>query len=135
MFVVTDDSVVAYDYLTGEQRWKREDGAHGSGLAVSDEGIVFYGTDNGSFRAVGARSGDIKWTLETGDFSKTAPSIAEGIVYAPSEDGMLYAVDASSGHILWKLKVGVVSALQRPILIGGYLYIVADEEVRAYRIS
>ncbi len=132
VFIVTDNSVRAYDYLTGEQQWKREDGAFSSGLAVSDEGFVFYGTDDGSLQAVGARSGEIKWALETGDFAHAVPSLVDGVVYANSGDGTLFALDATTGWILWTLDVGTLSAGQRPILIGGILYLVADNELRAY---
>lgn len=132
VFIVTDDSVRAYDYLTGKQQWKRDDGSYGSGLAVSTDGSVFYGTDDGSLRAVGARSGETKWTLETGDFSHTDPSIADDVLYANSDDGTLYAVDVTTGRVLWTLDVGDASAAQRPVLVGGALYLVADNELRAY---
>ena len=68
--------------------------------AVSD-GVVYAGPDQGTLRAVNARTGRTIWTstglLETA----SAPAVADGRVFTGSWSGDLYAMEAATGDTEW----------------------------------
>jgi outer membrane protein assembly factor BamB len=86
---------VAWSFKTG--------GPVRSGPVVAD-GLVVFGSDNGSVYALAAQSGALKWTFKTEGPVRASVAVAGGTVYASSLDKHCYALDATNGGVRWKFK-------------------------------
>jgi outer membrane protein assembly factor BamB len=67
-------------------------------------GVVYYGSDNGTFYALNASTGALLWSYTTpqGNSVISSPAVMNGVVYFSStNDGNLYALNASTGALLW----------------------------------
>jgi glucose dehydrogenase len=85
-------SFIAYDAATGTKRWEiPEDFLVYSGALATAGDVVFYGTVEGWFRAVDARTGKILWSRKLGS----------GIIGAPM------AYRAPDGHEYIAVAAGV----------------------------
>jgi len=76
-----------------------------SSPAVVD-GVVYFGSGDGSCYALDAVTGNLKWRFETKGVVHSSPALAGGLVYFGSWDTFLYAVDAKTGQEKWKFKTG-----------------------------
>jgi len=134
------------DSETGKQKWKfATQGVVASSPAISN-GLIYFGSFDGSFYAVDASTGQQKWKFDTEgerrfaaknihgiqpenetmpdfwDFYLSSPAVSEGKVYFGSGDGNIYALDAASGDVKWKFKTGnVVHA--SPAIAKGTLFV------------
>ena len=64
--------------------------------------LAFYGSSDGSVRAVRIENGENAWTFWTGGAVLTSPVVSNGRLFIGSGDGWVYCLDASSGELLWK---------------------------------
>src|SRR6185437_10691372 len=65
---------IAYDAATGEQKWSIPEPFHTySGAMVTAGDLAFYGTVDGWFRAVDARTGKVLWSRKLGSGIISAP--------------------------------------------------------------
>lgn len=69
-------------------------------------GTIFFGSDDGHFYAVDARSGALKWRFAAGAPVASSPAIVDGAVYFTAFDGSLFALDKASGAVRWKRRFG-----------------------------
>jgi outer membrane protein assembly factor BamB len=69
-------------------------------------GVVFFGSDDGHFYAVDARSGALRWSFAAGAPVASSPAIVDGVVYFTAFDGSLFALDAARGTARWKRSFG-----------------------------
>ena len=76
-----------------------------SSPAVVD-GVVYFGSGDGSVYAVDARSGELRWRYKTGDVVHASPAVVDGKVYVGSWDTYFYALDAKNGRLMWRFKTG-----------------------------
>lgn len=71
------------------------------------EGIVYFGSGDGSVYALHAGNGTLAWKFATGGIVHTSPAIYNGKLYIGSWDRYFYALDAKTGKEKWKFKTGV----------------------------
>ncbi|MBN1421336.1 MAG: PQQ-binding-like beta-propeller repeat protein, partial [Planctomycetes bacterium] len=76
--------------------------------------LVFVGGDDGSVRAIDARSGREAWRAQTGGDIPVSPTVWEGRVLVGSGDGFVYAFEAATGRRLWRFRAAPV---ERRILV------------------
>lgn len=91
-------NIYAFDAQTGNQKWQypTEYLTHCT-PAVSADGTVYIGQDDGHFFALDADSGVRKWGMRAGG-TIGAPTIGvDGTVYVGSKDGKLYALKGTAG--------------------------------------
>jgi outer membrane protein assembly factor BamB len=69
-------------------------------------GTLFFGSDDGSFYAVDARTGALRWRMTVGAGVASSPSVVNGTVYFTAWNGNLYAVTAATGALRWKVYLG-----------------------------
>jgi outer membrane protein assembly factor BamB len=84
---------------------------------------VFFGSYNGVFYAVSARTGATLWTHGTGGPISGAAVVVDGIAYAGSFAHRIIGVKASSGRIVLDFPHGEyvpVSGSGRRLLLHGY---------------
>ncbi len=73
--------------------------------AISD-GIVCFGSEDGSLYAVDAEKGTLRWKYATeGDLS-ASPAIAGGVIYVTGGDGAMLAIALETGKLRWRYQTG-----------------------------
>ena len=102
-------------------------------LPHMNNGIVYFGSDNGNLYSVNAETGKEEWKFETQGAVRSSPYVTAGKVYAGSHDGNLYSVNAETGKEDWKYQIQgeVVSS---PYVRDGVVYVVSSDG-RAYAIK
>ena len=70
--------------------------------AVIDNGLVFFGSEDGHIYAVEQKTGQKAWSFKTGDAVEAPPCLINDMVVAGSYDSFLYALDAKTGKLKWK---------------------------------
>jgi outer membrane protein assembly factor BamB len=83
-------------------KWKFPTGGRIVSSAVSHDGLIYFGSDDGSLYAADSATGKQLWQFPTGGPVASTPAIAAGLVYFASYDGKFYALDAKSGTPRWK---------------------------------
>jgi outer membrane protein assembly factor BamB len=80
------------DVETGEDLWRFEANHEIYGSPIVVDGVVYFGSDDGSLYALDVASGEELWHYETGGFVGSSPAVANGTVFFGSYDGIVYAV-------------------------------------------
>jgi outer membrane protein assembly factor BamB len=113
--------VIAFDAETGERLWRFQTGVNESSPLLVD-GILYFGTWDGSVYALDASSRRPLWTFETSDKVKGGAAFARGTIFVGSYDGNLYALDAETGEERWSASPGS-AVYATPAVSGGRVYV------------
>ncbi len=117
-----DGYLYALNTDDGSLRWKyRTDGDIISSPAITDEGTILIGNQNGSFLAIDS-NGALRWNYTARESINTAPTIGNDLIYFGDMAGYVYALH-KNGTLSWEDKVS--SFIKRSISIGteGTLYV------------
>jgi outer membrane protein assembly factor BamB len=87
-------------------KWTFPTGDRIVGSPVYRDGVVYFGSDDGSVYAVNAADGRQLWKHRTGGPVPATPAIAGDMLYVGSYDGKFYALDARTGATRWKFATG-----------------------------
>jgi len=87
-------------------KWTFPTGDRIVGSPVYRDGVVYFGSDDGSVYAVNAADGRQIWRRRTGGPVPATPAIAGDLLYVGSYDGKFYALDARTGATRWKFATG-----------------------------
>jgi outer membrane protein assembly factor BamB len=68
------------------------------------EGVVYFGSNDGSLYAIDIVSGTQKWKFQTKGRVVSSPAVANGLVYFAAYDGVLYSVSTADGQLRWKFQ-------------------------------
>ena len=79
-------------------KWKFPTGDRIVSSAVFEDGVIYFGGDDGNVYAVDAAEGRQLWKYRTGGPVASTPAIAGGVLYVGSYDGKFYALDAKTGQ-------------------------------------
>ena len=101
------------------------------------DGVLYFGSSDGNFYAIDAKSGNGRWLFRTGGAVTSSPAIADGIAYFASRDGFLYAVDTRTGKQRWRVRLGKDLGdqnywdyyLSSPVIVNRTLYIGSGDGV------
>lgn len=69
-------------------------------------GTIFFGGNDGVFRAVDAADGSPVWSYTTSCGLNGEPALSPGTVFFCGQDGYVYALERASGNLLWKAGLG-----------------------------
>ncbi|HEY8009492.1 MAG TPA: PQQ-binding-like beta-propeller repeat protein [Rudaea sp.] len=83
-------------------KWQFPTGARIVSSPVMQDGVVWFGSDDGNIYAVDAGTGRQLWAHQTGGPVAATPAIANGLLYVGSGDGKFYALNAKTGATKWK---------------------------------
>jgi len=85
----------AWDLRRGKQLWTFDarDAIRSSPTVSAEDGILYFGCNDGCLYALDADSGELKWKFTTGGKIHSTPWAADGVVYVGSDDGYLYALE------------------------------------------
>jgi outer membrane protein assembly factor BamB len=87
-------------------KWKFATGDRIVSSPVWNDGVIYFGSDDGNLYAVDAATGGQNWKYSTRGPVPSTPAVGGGLVYFASYDGNFYAVDAHSGKMNWKFSTG-----------------------------
>lgn len=73
---------------------------------IHQDGVIYFGGDDGYVYAVDAADGRQRWKYKTGGPVPSTPAIAANVLYVASYDGKLHALDARTGEARWKFTTG-----------------------------
>ena len=71
-------------------------------LSPARQGLLFFGSQNGTVYALNARNGNSLWTYHAAGAVKASPSLSNGVLYFGDYSGELQAVCESNGHRMWR---------------------------------
>jgi outer membrane protein assembly factor BamB len=94
------------DNLGGEKWRFQTGGSMEAGIAIDNDGVLYFGDlTSWTFYAV-FPDGSLKWKYKTGGLIWSTPALAEdGTVYIGSYDNHMYAIN-SDGSLKWKFSAG-----------------------------
>ena len=112
---------------SGQQIWANHVGNGIETTPTIANGLVFFGTDNGTLLALNSTSGNVAWQLATKSQLLSPPAVASnGILYQATSGGLLYALSAANGTGLWTYNLGYgVSA--SPVIDNGEIFLVDSQ--------
>ncbi len=126
------DGIVAYDRLTGTQKWRVNvtNGVEGGAAVINDR--LFFGGNDGNFYSVSLRDGKVLWTYAAKAENLSEPVIdsINGVVFFLSGNNVVFALEAESGRQVWtysrqdtnnfSIRGGTKPALKNDILYVGF---------------
>ena len=121
----------ALDATTGELKWRFPTSSHViSSPAVSDDGRVYFGCDNGCVYALDGATGERKWEFAAGTNPvRSSPAVSrDGTVYIGAE-GSLWALDGATGNVKGEFSMlPIVTIVTSSPAIGsdGTVYVAED---------
>ena len=83
-------------------KWRFATGDRVVSSPVWNDGLLFFGSDDGNVYAVDAATGIQIWKYASGGPVPSTPAVAGGLVYVGSYDGKLHALNARTGRPVWK---------------------------------
>jgi len=83
-------------------KWSFATGGRIVSSPVTQDGVIFFGSDDGYVYAVDAANGRQVWRRGTKGPVSATPAIDHGVLYIGSFDGKFYALDARTGAPKWK---------------------------------
>jgi eukaryotic-like serine/threonine-protein kinase len=87
-------------------KWKFQTGDRIVSSPVYENGVIYFGGDDGNVYAANAADGRQLWKRRTGGPVAATPAIAGGMLYVGSYDGKFYALDTRTGAPRWKFVTG-----------------------------
>jgi outer membrane protein assembly factor BamB len=93
--------IAALSMKSGRIVWKRGVPAGTESSPMVWNGMVYFGSQDGTVYALRARTGATVWTYHASGAVKGGPSIANGKVYFGDYAGRVYALDARTGRQIW----------------------------------
>jgi len=83
-------------------RWTFPTGSRVVSSPAMQDGVLYFGSDDGNVYAVAASDGRQLWKYATRGAVASSPAISDGTLYVMSFDGHLYALSAKTGALRWK---------------------------------
>lgn len=90
----------------GELKWKFKTEGRIFSSPLSQNGIVYIGSEDGFLYAIDEKTGKENWKFKTNGAIHSSLSFAEKTIYFGSFDGYYYAVNTQTGKEIWKFKTG-----------------------------
>jgi eukaryotic-like serine/threonine-protein kinase len=97
------------------------------------KGVIYFGSENGSFYALDPDTGAKLWSYATGGAVKSSPAVVDGVAYFGSDDGNVYALNASTGAKMWSYDTGNLVE-SSPAVANGAVYI-GGGDCNAYALN
>lgn len=97
--------------------------------ASTDDGRVYFGSEDKNLYAIDSRSGQQIWRFSSGGAIYSSPAIEKDRLFCLSMDGWFYCLEKNAGKLLWKFKTGGESKqdiwdyyLSDPVVQDGIVY-------------
>ena len=135
VYVGSGDGILyKLDAKSGSLIWHQQiDGSHMPASPAVADGVVYYGSRDGSIHARNSTTGLQLWSYQTGSSVLSSPVVVNGTVYVGSSDNYLYALNAKSGKQLWRYNAatGTATAVDvgTAVVVNGVVYGHASDDV------
>ncbi|MCL7974855.1 MAG: PQQ-binding-like beta-propeller repeat protein [marine benthic group bacterium] len=90
----------------GDLIWSQEIGGQLWAPLEHHGGVLYFGSDDGTFHAFDIESRQVKWRFRTGGIIRSRAEVVGKHVIFSSDDGYLYSVNVDSGEELWRYDLG-----------------------------
>jgi eukaryotic-like serine/threonine-protein kinase len=101
-----DDKMHAYFVANGAEIWSTRTRNWVVGTALSSNGVIYFGSNDGNVYAVDSGDGNLRWAAQTQLAVQSQPEAGvmggKDVVFAGGTDKSVYAISTDSGQILWK---------------------------------
>jgi len=87
-------------------KWTFPTGSRIVSSPVMQDGVIYFGSDDGNVYAVAPADGRQLWKYSTRGAVASTPAIAHDTLYVMSYDGHFYALNARTGALRWKFATG-----------------------------
>lgn len=87
-------------------------------------GMVYFGTANGTVYCLNELTGSMVWNYTTGASVESSPAVSGGIVYIGSNNSQVFALDALTGVRVWNFTTSS-SVSSSPTVLSGAVYVVS----------
>ena len=120
--------MVAYDFSSGREVWREQDGATYSAAPTFYKDTLVYGTSSGRVFARNRLNGKMIYNVDLGSSVETQGRVYKGIIFFQLRDHKLVALDVKTGKVLWGYKRSVpylttVQRASRPLIFENKVYI------------
>ena len=93
-------------------------------------GVVYFGSIDGTFYAVKATTGAVKWSrfISARGITSSA-TVVSGVVYFAGGDHNVYALQAATGAVIWSYFTGAGEGVfnSSPAVVRGVVYILSSD--------
>jgi outer membrane protein assembly factor BamB len=93
--------VAALDQRDGRTIWVRPMSSRTESSPVIENGLLFYGTEGGTFFALRTKDGSTRWTYQAGGEIKGGAALVGGVLYFGDYSGRVHAISSRSGNRRW----------------------------------
>ncbi len=121
------DGVAAYERFSGREIWRlRIKNGVESSATLNDEGLLFFGSSDGQFYSLEARTGKVVWVFPTQSENLSQPLVKQNVVYFLAGNNTVYALEAQTGKKIWSYTRQDTNLLgvrggSRPVITDGAL--------------
>ena len=130
--------ILSLSAKNGRTLWKRDLPSRSESSPVVVDGVVFFGSEDGTVYALKAKNGARKWTFQTAD-AVYGVSFANGRLFFGDKSGKVTAVNAENGKLIWQKQTSGASLgrggifYSTPAIAFGRVYIGnADRKVYSF---
>lgn len=95
--------VAAYRAEDGRRVWSRDLPSRAESSPLLRNGVVYFGSENGTVYALDARNGRTRWTYQANGAVKAGLAFADGVLYFGDYGGRVHAVRARDGRRVWSV--------------------------------
>lgn len=115
--------LAAYDPVTGDQIWCRDESGSITSAPAVDEKTVYI-TNGSDVVAVDQLTGIGRWRFTPADSSPltTTPAVSGDVVFATGGNSV-FALDKTTGHELWRTDLGDQINISAPSVAGNTIYV------------
>ena len=119
--------VTAHNAETGAQIWEYEAEDSVLTAVAYRNGLVYFGSRDGSVYALNAADGALDWKVDIGSTVVSSPAVTKDSVYVGADNGVIYRIGADSGQVVWQFDTdrmtGGAPIYSSPAIANGKLYI------------
>jgi len=87
-------------------KWKFKAGGYITSSPALENGLLYFGSQDGNLYALDIKTGAEAWSFQTGKPVNSSPAVSNGLIFFQSNNGFTYALDSKSGKQRWKVDTG-----------------------------
>lgn len=107
VFVATESKgIEAFERASYRRKWQFHVKNGASSELLLDNGVLYFGANDGHFYALDAEFGKVLWKYETKAPVFAKATISGGRVYITASDDVVYCLEVASGKWIWHYKRG-----------------------------
>ena len=133
-----DGYLVALSRRTGKLLFQSEpfgDQSHSTPSIDSDAGVVFLGSNSGTFGAYDLGTGKTLWKFDTQGPIKSTAAVGDELVLFTSWDSHVYALRKGSGAFKWKFQTGMRTMSSPGLDLAGKRVVVGSNDGFLYALD